>query len=378
MRPSRQRATLLTLSAIVALGAFGACTDDGADGDGSDVEAVVAGESFPDARCEANRAAGSITYLSGFDFAATASIIDVIVADAAGYYDELCLDVELQPSFAPANYPVVASGDAQFASGGSFTEVVEFAEANDADLVAVTVEGRTPIDVLIVKPGEAEALEDLAGSTIGVKTKITPSVAAMLASAGMIEGEEYDTVLLGGFDPLAHIEIDGISAFPGYKSNEPGQLERAGIDFDVFDPADLDIPGSFGVIYTTRDFLDENPTAVQDFARATMRGLADALDDPDAAAAAALELIEANDNPNFLSLEGETFRWSTDVELITAAVPTDTGVGVPDADALQEELTAYAEIGLFEADDVPQASDRLDPTSLDGVYGDDGTVIWPG
>ena len=31
------------------------------------------------------------------------------------------------------NYPIVASGNAQFASGGSFGEFVAFAEANDAD-----------------------------------------------------------------------------------------------------------------------------------------------------------------------------------------------------------------------------------------------------
>ena len=45
----------------------------------------------------------------------------------------------------------------------------------------------------------------------------------MLAGAGLVEGEDYETVLLDGFDPLAHIAIDGIVGFPGYKSNEPGR-----------------------------------------------------------------------------------------------------------------------------------------------------------
>ena len=73
------------------------------------------GEPFPAARCEANQAAGTITYLSGFDFAATASIVDVLVADSKGYYDELCLDVELRASFSVDNYPQVAANQAQFA-----------------------------------------------------------------------------------------------------------------------------------------------------------------------------------------------------------------------------------------------------------------------
>ena len=45
-------------------------------------------------------------------------------------------------------------------------------------------------------------------------------------------------------------------------------------------PADYDIPGSFGVIYTNASFIETNPTAAEDFMRATMRGLHDAIADP--------------------------------------------------------------------------------------------------
>ena len=105
--------------------------DDGGDGDGDDDDVtetttatddaamsteVTAGEPFPAGRCDANQAAGTISYLSGFDFAATASIIDIVIADHNGYYDELCLDVEITPSFSTANYPLVAANDAQFSS----------------------------------------------------------------------------------------------------------------------------------------------------------------------------------------------------------------------------------------------------------------------
>ena len=201
---------------------------------------------FPDDRCAANHDAGTISYLTGFDYAAAASMIDVFVAEQRGYYDDLCLDVEVTPSFSTDNYPVVAAGRAQFASAGSFTEMATFAVANDADLVAVVVEGRSPADVLILKPDTATTLTDLRGDTIGVKGKITPSVAAMLAGAGLVEGRDYQTVLLDGFDPVAQIALDGIVGFPGYRSNEPGALERAGIPFQVFDPIDDGIPGSSG------------------------------------------------------------------------------------------------------------------------------------
>lgn len=340
------------------------------------VSPVVAGEPFPEDRCAANEAAGTITYLSGFDFAATAGILDVVMAEQQGYFDALCLDVELQPSFSTANYPLVAGGEAQFASAGSFSEVVNFAASNEADLVAIDVEGRTAIDSLILKPGTAETLEDLAGATIGVKGAIPPSVAAMLAGAGLIEGTDYETVLIDGFDPLAHIELDGIVGFPGYKSNEPGQLERAGVQFDLFDPTEYGVPGSFGVLFTSRDFLDEHPTAVEDFLRASMRGLADAIADPDGAPGVALELIEANGNPSFLSPEGEAFRWQTDVELLTSDTPDGVGLGIPDPAMLQAEVDAYAEVGLFGDAGAPDISTRVEIGPITAVY--DGTeVIWP-
>ncbi|MGA7756609.1 MAG: ABC transporter substrate-binding protein [Ilumatobacteraceae bacterium] len=343
---------------------------------GSGTTPVVAGEAFPDDRCAANEAAGTITYLTGFDYAATASIVDILVAEERGYYDAMCLDVEVTASFSTANYPLVAENDAQFASGGSFSEVVEFSAANDADLVVVAVEGPTAIDSLIVKPGNATELADLAGATIGVKGKLPPSIAAMLAQAGLVEGEDFDTVLLDGFDPVQHIAIESIVGFPGYKSNEPGALERADIPFDLFDPIDYDIPGSFGVIYTNQQFIDEHPTAAEDFVRATMLGLDDAIADPEAAAQISVDRINAGGNPNFLSPEGEVFRWTTDAALISSLTPEGTGYGVPQAGALQAELDAYAEIGLFDGT-APDAVAVLGDEIIVGIYDADGQVIWP-
>jgi ABC-type nitrate/sulfonate/bicarbonate transport system substrate-binding protein len=342
---------------------------------GDDME-VVAGEAFPADRCAANMAAGTITYLTGFDFAATASIVDIIVAEAQGYYDDLCLDVKIAPSFSTANYPLIAENDAQFASGGSFSEIVAFADANDARFVVTAVEGPTAIDSLIIKPGVAAELSDLAGATIGVKGKLPPSVAAMLATVGLIENEDYDTVLLDGFDPTAHIAIEPIDGFPGYKSNEPGALERAGIEFDLFDPLDYDVPGSFGIIFGNQQFLDEHPTAAEDFMRATMRGLADSIADPEAAANTAVDLINSGGNPNFLSADGETFRWTTDAALISKLTPADTGFGVGSVAALQIELDTYAQVGLFGDAATPLAADYLS-SILEGIYDANGKVIWP-
>lgn len=329
-------------------------------------------------RCAANQQAGTITFLTGFDYAAAASIVEVINADALGYYEELCLDVEIVASFSTANYPLVAGGQGTFASGGSFSEVVAFAAASDADLVAVMIAGSTPIDTLIVKPGVAAELGDLAGTTIGVKGKLPASVEVMLLGAGLVEGDDYDTVPVEGFDPTAHIAIDSIVGFPGWKSNEPGRLDREGIEHELFDPTLYDVPGSFGAIFTTRQFIEEHPTAAEDFVRATLRGLAAAIEDPEHAANAAVELVIAGGNPNFLSPEGEIFRWTTEAELIAARTAAGSAPGTPVLEALAAEVAAYQQVDFFGSTEAPEWERHVDASLAAGVTNPDGSVAWPG
>ena len=342
------------------------------------IPVVEAGQPFPAERCDANKAAGTITYLSSFDFSASASIVDVLVAKQKGYFDDLCLDVEVKASFSTENYPLIAANEAQFSSGGSFSEVVDYAGRNDAGFVALAVEGRTGIDALIVKDGQSTELADLKGKTIGVKGAITPSVAAMLKKAGLAEGTDYKTTDISslGFDPKIHIAIPEIVGFPGFKSNEPLQLKAAGIPFKLYDPADYGIPGSFGVIYTNSTFLSDFPSAAEDFMRASMKGLADALADPQAAADIAVGMINANGNANHLSAEGETARWGVESGLILNSTASDLPIGVPDPKLLEQEVNTYAEIGLFDGQ-VPDITTLLNATLVKGLYGDDGKVIWP-
>ncbi len=325
-------------------------------------------------RCAANKAAGKITYLSSFDFAASASIVDVVVAKQQGYFDKMCLDVELTSSFSTANYPLVAAGRAQFSSAGSYSEVLT-QSTGGAKFAVVVNEGKEGIDALMVKADAGvNTLADLKGKTIGVLGAITPSVKAMLFKAGLVENKDYSTVLLDGFDPVAHFRQD-IVGRPGYKSNEPGILERAGVPFKLFDPATDDIPGSFGIIYTSQDFLAGHPTAVQDFVRATMKGLADAIADPAAAVAACVALIQTAGNQNHLTTEGETFRWTTESKMVVDSTPTGEPLGLVDPAQLKAEVDAYSAAGVFAT---PPSTDGTYNTDLvKGVYDATGQVIWP-
>jgi len=349
-------------------------TDTSAAAAGPEVEM---GQQFPPDRCADNKAAGTITYLSGYDFAASASIVDVLVAEQKGYYDDLCLDVDIEPGLFATNYPAINDNSAQFASAGSFSAVVEYAQRTpDAELVTLAVEGRSAIDTLIVKPGAADTLEGLTGATIGVKEEMSASVRAMLAQAGLFSGTGYTIEPIAGFDPEVHIALPGITGFTAFKSNEPGQLDRAGIRYTEFDPSAEGIPGSFGVLYTNKTFVAAHPTAATDFMRATMKGLADAVSDPSAASMVAIDFIDNNGNPNHLSPDGEAFRWQTESNLVSDKSTAETPLGLPLPDGLRAETRAYAAVGLF-GGKAPNISGMYDTSILQAVYDSSGAVVWP-
>jgi NitT/TauT family transport system substrate-binding protein len=327
-------------------------------------------------RCAANKAAGHIVYLTGFDYAASASIVDVIVAKQKGYFDKMCLDVEIKSSFSLSNYPLVASNTAQFASGGSYAELLENS-TNGAKLQAVEILGRNAIEALLVpaKSGVTK-LADLKGKNIGVKGDLPPSIVAMLNRAGLVRGSDYKETQLKGFDPKSHVDT-GIDALPVYKSNEPNQLTAAGGDyakFTLFDPAADGTPGSFGVIFTSTKFAQDHPSAVQDFARADLKGFADADADPAGAVAASVALINAAGNKNYLSEAGESFRWKVESKIVTDSVPAGALLGVIDRSALQAQVDAYTAAKVFAA--APSIEGSYDDLTA-GVYGADGKLVWP-
>ena len=335
--------------------------------------AGTAGAAFDQARCDANKAAGKITYLSSFDFAAAASIVDVVVAKEKGYFDKMCLDVTLSPSFSTANYTLVAGGKAQFSSAGSYTEMLNFSK-DGASFVALTQYGHTPIEELLVKADSGiKALADLKGKTIGAKGDIPPSLVAMLNGAGLKRGTDYKEVLLDGFDPVP--QLKQVDALPVYKSNEPGQLDKAGVKYTAFNPSDTNIPGSFGILYTSKKFLTEHPTAAQDFIRASLKGMEDAAADPTGAVTLALKQITAAGNKNYLSQEGETFRWTAELAEVKKGTPSGP-LGVIDPKALQAEVDAYAAAGVFKGA-APSIDGTYDATVTPSMYGPDGKVIWP-
>ena len=330
--------------------------DDAVDTAAADAEAE---------RCAANEAAGTITWISSFDFAAAAGILDVVTAESQGYFEELCLDVVLIPGFAPSNGGLVAGGEGQISTAGSFSELVNNNVQGDADLVAIGQYGHTAIEALVV-PAEGAVVEltDLPGTTMGIKGDIPYSLQALIAMAGVERGS-FEELQVDGFDPVAHLEL-GIDSLPVYKSNEPAQLDAAGVPYNTFDPLDLQVPASFGVVFTTQDFLAEHPQAVESFMEASLRGYEFAVENPDIAIAAAFEKINAAGNEAFLAEESEKFRWETESAIVEAATPIGLEIGMIDILSLGDEIALMTELGVFAEE--PDWPTMIDPTVVEAIY----------
>jgi ABC-type nitrate/sulfonate/bicarbonate transport system substrate-binding protein len=372
MRANLSFRPVLVLVAAVALLAA-ACGDDGDESStpdaGSTDSAAPLLERVDPERCEANREAGTITFATGFDFGAAASILDVVAADAEGYYDDLCLDVEVQPGFSVQNLAGLSAGQLQVAGVGSFSEVAK-GVGEDAEITAVIVYGHTSVEQLIVEAdSEITELTDLPSAPMGVKGGIPYSVRAMIAEAGVDEDEI--TQIEVDFNPVVLFETE-IESLPVYKSNEPRQLDEQDLEYRVFDPADSDIPASFGVIAANTGFAADHPTALEDFVRATVRGFRFGLDDPEAAVAASLE---RSDPDLFFSAESEEFRWATESGLVVESTPDGEPYGYMDLDELTAEVQNLVDLGVLEEGAVDVA-DAFDDSFLQAVH-DGADLVWP-
>lgn len=323
-------------------------------------------------RCEANRAAGPLTFMTGFDLAAAAGIIEVVVAEDKGYFDDMCLDVTIQPGFAPGNSAAIAAGTVQLGVTATFGELVTTNIRGDADLMGFAQLGHTAISQLLIDPASGVTdLTDLAGLTMGIKGDIPIAIQAMIAKAGLQRGT-FEELLLEGFNPVEHFAL-GIEALPVYRSNEPRWLDLAGIDYITYDPLDYEVPASFAIYMTTRSFYEEHPTVVEDFVRAGLRGYYFAADNPEEAIDLAFERIEAAGNQMFLAREHELYRWTTDQQIIEDVTPDGLAIGQMNVARLGAEIENLVDLGVYEQK--PDWLAMLDATVVPKLY-EGNELIW--
>ena len=99
-------------------GKSGGTVSSGSSASGPSPSATVSSSALPAsikgisaARCAQNKAAGKIIFLTPFQYAASVGILDVLAAQQQGYFQALCLNMEIKPG--GVNAALVSSGKAQ-------------------------------------------------------------------------------------------------------------------------------------------------------------------------------------------------------------------------------------------------------------------------
>ncbi|MFI5934293.1 ABC transporter substrate-binding protein [Actinoplanes sp. NPDC051494] len=353
----------VAVAASAALLMTAACsTDDDAEGS----PAASAGSAISAERCEKNKAAGEITYLSGYQWQASASILEYAAADKLGFFKSLCLNVKMQPGTGDTaqNTKLLAAGQVTF-SPVSQQDVLT-ANANNIKVQGISSYSNVGLEVLMTMPDVTD-LKQLNGTTLGQKGAMPIGVQAMLVKAGA----DYKSIkqVVVGYDPSI-LPRGQVKSLTGFISNEPNQLKAQGKAVTVWRPFDQQVPGSLGAMAVNPDFAAKNPTAVEDVLRAALHAYEYCGTKADECVKAASDLTGAGYDEK--SNKG---IWETEVGVVKEGVKAGTPLGSIDTaniDALVEMLNTYTGTKIVAAD----AQAEFAPQYIKNIYNGD-KLIWP-
>ncbi len=318
------------------------------------------------ARCAANRAAGPITYLTGFGWQASVGILDPVAALAQGFYQQLCLNVHLKPGTGDptSSSQLVAAGRATLGELGSASDAIT-AAAGGIPIEAVATYGNTTANTLLTMASVTN-LRQLDGKTIGYKGAMPPLITAMLVKAGVNLKTVREVSV--GYDPtvLPRGQVQGLTA---YKSNEPLQLRDEGYHIREWDPGSFGLHGTFNVLDVNHAWAQAHPSALRDFLRATFHAFYWCQAHAPSCVRDAARYQAGYDVSQNLQ------RWRVESAEVTANLLPGHGVGFEDLSQWQPEYHLLLAYHLI-AHPVDLAA-LIDPSYVDAIYRG-RSLVWPG
>lgn len=204
------------------------------------------------------------------------------VAMEKGYYRQAGLEIEFDYSFETDGVSLVGANELQFAVVSG--EQVLLARAQGLPVVYVFAWWQEyPVAVVSLQDAPLQSLEDLAGKKIGLPGLFGASyvgLRALLDAGGL--AEEDVTLDVIGFNQVEALTAGQEDAVVVYANNEPIQLRHLGYETYLLRVADYVKLASNGLI-SNETTIQNNPDLVRRMVQATLKGLRDAITNPDEA-----------------------------------------------------------------------------------------------
>ena len=271
---------------------------------------------------------------------------------------------------APASPVAIAAGDGQIGVSASMMALLDAINEGNDFVVFGTQYQVSPGAVLSMADKPVETPEDLVGITFLGQEGVDVSIDAVLDIAGLPRDYEF---VVAGFTPDPLIEGQG-DAYSCFLVNQPITLEQQGLvegeDFVVTTWAELGIPSYANLFFSQRSWLEENRDAAISFMRATIMGWEANEADPAVAATLAVESYGADLG---LDLAQQTRQNELQIPLMQSDATAAGGLFRIDPELWDGAMAeAYLASGR---ESMPAASDVVDLTILDEVFGDSTTLL---
>ncbi|RBW51234.1 ABC transporter substrate-binding protein [Marinobacter sp. F3R11] len=235
-------------------------------------------------------------------------------AKEKGFYEEAGLNVEIRPG--GVDFPavqMVASGSEDFGITGA--DQILLAREKGVPITAVgAVYRKTPFALFAMADSGIETLEDLQGKLAGVKLGGNEELTyrAMVQAAGLEKTAIREMPVKYDLSPLLNGQVQ---AWPGYVINEVIAVQEKGYDVNVISPEDYGINFYADTLFARDDLIESDPAMVEAFVRASFRGWAYALENPEEVARFGMKYSDK------LSFEHELAMMNASIPLLAPEQP---------------------------------------------------------
>ncbi len=192
------------------------------------------------------------------------------MAKEKGFYNDLNLDVEINEY--KSNTEIIKEIEMKrtdFAIGRS-SLIIE--KINGKDIVALAaIYQESPLMLLVKKDSNINSVKDLKNKKIMITpdAKYSASILAMFSANELtindfiVETHSFD------INDLISGKIDAMSS---YLSNEPIILNDKKIEYKIFHPKDFGFDFYSDILFSSSEFIKNNPKVTKDFYNASLKG----------------------------------------------------------------------------------------------------------